>query len=251
MANAFSSLCDDFFLDMFVNTELDLPSQSDTVLNFFERIQKQYPTLSHLSKREGSEYCLEEDKTSGQYRWVELELDRVGSGIVNPVDFIDVYNLDRFILEMIPYMLGVNSLDVDSIDVTYAMDFYCVGDHDQIIAEALGSSAFNCLLDLPGSKAIDHSPAIVVALTDDYRTQARISIESRTSIFDPDKLPQSLDEAISLFFTIRQYPVGPGKFDTIKSFERQCRLAEEIMADKIVPNLIHPLINVIAQKRMT
>jgi hypothetical protein len=250
MANAYSSLCDDFYLDMFVNTELDLAVQSDTILAFFERIQKLYPTMGHFARRESNEYSLEEDRASGQYRWVSLEAERVGSGIVNPQDFAEVYSQDRFILELIPYMLGISHLDVDSLDVTFAMDFYCVGDHDQIIAEALGSSAFNCLLDLPAARAIDHSPSIVVALTDDCRTQVRISVESRTSIFDPDKIPQSLDEAISLFFTIRQYPLGSGKFDTVRSFERQCRLAEELMADKIVPNLVHPLINVIAQKRM-
>ena len=250
MANAYSSLCDDFYLDMFVNTELDLPVQSDTVLAFFERIQKQYPTMGCFTRREGNEYCLEEDRSSGQYRWVSLELDRLGSGVVNPSEIEDVYGQDRFVLEMVPYMLGVSHLNVDSLDVTYAMDFYIEKSHDQIIAEALGSNAFNCLLDLPAARAIDHSPSIVVALSDDNRTQARISVESRTSIFDPDKPPQSPDEAISLSFTVRQYPAGTGKFDALKSFENQCRLAEELMADKIVPNLVHPLINVIAQKRL-
>jgi hypothetical protein len=250
MANAYSSLCDDFYMDMFVNTELELALQSDTVLAFFERIQKQYPAMGHFARRENNEYCLEEDRTSGQYRWVSLEGQRVGSGIANPRDFADAYSQDKFILELIPYMLGVSHLDVDSLDVSLAMDFYCVGDHDQIIAEATGSGAFNCLGDLSAAKTIDYSPSIVVALSDDFRTQARISVESRTSIFDPDRIPESLDEAISLFFTVRQYPSSDAKFDTVRSFERQCRLAEELMADKIVPNLVQPLLNVIAQKRM-
>jgi hypothetical protein len=251
MANAYSSLCDDFYLDMFVNTELDVTFQSDTVLAFFERIQKQYPTMGCFTRRGNNEYSLEEERSSGQYRWVSLELDRVGSGIVNPVDLMEVYTQDKLVLELIPYMLGISHLDVDSLDVTYAMDFYCTGGHDQVIAEAIGSGAFNCLLDLPFAKAIDHSPSMVVALSDDCRTQARISIESRTSVFDPDKPPQALEEAISLSFTVRQYPLNAGRFDTVQSFERQCRLAEELMADKIVPNLVHPLINVIAQKRLT
>ncbi|MGA2172367.1 MAG: hypothetical protein ABSG82_05055 [Sedimentisphaerales bacterium] len=251
MANAYSSLCDDFYLDTFVNTELDLSVQNDTVLAFFERLQKQYPTMGCFSRRGNNEYCLEEDRSSGQYRWVSLELDRVGSGIVNPSDFAEVYSQDEFVLGLIPYMLGINHLDVDSLDVTYAMDFYCVSGHDQIIAEALGSGAFNCLLDLPLARAIDYSPSIVVALSEDCRTQARISIESRTSIYDPDKVPQPTEEPISLAFTIRQYPLSSGKFDMLKSFERQCRLAEELMMDKIVPNFVHPLLNVIAQKRLT
>ncbi len=251
MANGYSSLCDDFYLDMFVNTELDLSLQSDTVLAFFERLQKQYSTMGCFTRRENTEYCLEEEHSSGQYRWVALEADRVSSGIVNPVEFAEVYNQDKFILGLIPYMLGISHLDVDSLDVTYAMDFFCAGNHDQIIAEALGSSAFNCLLDIPLTKAIDHSPEIVVALSEDCRTQARICVESRTSIFDPDKPPQTLEEAISLSFTVRQYRAVSGKFDMLESFDRQCMLADELMADKIVPNLVHPLINVIAQKRLT
>jgi hypothetical protein len=251
MANMYSSLCDDFYLDMFVNTELDVSAQSDTILAFFERVQKQYPTMGCFSRRENGEYCLEEDRNSGRYRWVSLEMDRVGSGIVNPWELDEVYSQDNFILGLIPYMLGISHLDVDSLDVTYAMDFYCTGSHDQIIAEALGSGAFNCLLDLPAANAIDYSPSIVVALSEDCRTQARISIESRTSIYDPDKPPQTLEEPISLSFTVRQYPPTAGRFDAIQSFERQCRLAEELMADRIVPNLVRPLINVIAQKRLT
>ncbi len=251
MSNGYASLCDDFYLDMFVNTELDLPLQSDTVLAFFERIQKQYPTMGCFARQENGEYCLEEDHTSGQYRWISLEGDRIGTGIVNPADFAEVYSQDKFILGLIPYMLGVSHLDVDSLDVSYAMDFYCTGNHDQIIAEALGSSAFNCLLDIPLTKAIDNSPEIVVSLSEDNRTQARISVESRTSIFDPDKPPQTTEEAICLSFAVRQYRAASGNFDTLESFERQCMLADELMADKIVPNLVHPLINVIAQKRLT
>lgn len=251
MANGYSSLCDEFYLDMFVNTEIGLSLHSDTVLAFFERIQKQYPTMGCFTRRENTEYCLEEEHNSGQYRWVALEADRVSSGIVNPSDLAEVYSQDKFILDIIPYMLGISHLNVDSLDVTYSMDFFCTGNHDQIIAEALGSSAFNCLLDIPRARAIDNSPEIVFAISDDNRTQARISVESRTSIFDPDKPAQSLEEAIGLSFTVRQYRAASGKFDTLESFDRQYMLADELMADKIVPNLVHPLVNVIAQKRLT
>ncbi|MGD0078836.1 MAG: hypothetical protein ABSB91_09485 [Sedimentisphaerales bacterium] len=251
MANGYSSLCDDFYLDMFVNTELELPFEGDTVLAFFERIQKQYPTMGSFSRRDNNEYTLEEDHAAGQYRWVSLEAERVGSGIVNPSEIAEVYTQDRFVLDLIPYMLGVSHLNVDSLDVTYAMDFFCTGSHDQVIAEALSPGAFSCLLDLPNTKAIDHSPSIVVAISEDCRTQARISVESRTSIFDPDRTGQPIEEPISLSFTIRQYPSPSGKFDMLASFERQCRLAEELMVEKIIPNLVHPLINVIAQKRIT
>jgi len=252
MSNSYSSLCDDFYLDMHVNTELNLPTQRDTILAFFERIQKQFPSMGCFYRRSDNEYCLEEDRSPGQYRWITLETDRIGSGVVNPASLEDAYCQDRLVLELAPYMLSVSHLDIDSLDVTFAMDFDYTGSHDEVIAEALfGSTAFNCLLDLPQARPIMFSPAVVVAISDDCRTQARISVESKTSIYEPGRKGQIDDEAISLTFTIRQFPSSSERFDALKSFENQCQLAERLMAEKIVPNFVKPLTNVIAQKRLT
>lgn len=249
---SYSSLCDDFYLDMYVNTELDLPTQRDTILAFFERIQKQFPSMTYFYRRENNVYCLEEERNVGHYRWVALEIDRIGSGVVNPSDFEEAYCQDRCILELSPYMLAVSHLDIDSLDVTFGMDFDYVGSHDEVIAEALfGSTAFCCLLDLPCARAVGFSPGVVVALSDDERTQARISIESKTSVYGPVKRSQRQDDAISLSFTVRQYRPTSGRFDALKSFEHQCLLAEELMATKIVPNFVQPLTETIAQKRST
>jgi hypothetical protein len=251
MTNSYSSLCDDFYLDMYINTKLPLPRQRDTVLAFFERIQKQYPSMGCFFKGENNEYCLEENIDSEQYRWVALEIDRIGSGVVNPSNFENAYSQDRLVIELAPYMLSLNHLDIDSLDVTFAMDFNYVGSHDEVIAEALfGSTAFSCLLDLPEAKPVSFSPSIVVAISEDHLTQGRISVESKTSVYEPRGKRHVADDAISLFFTIRRYSSGLEKFDALKSFENQCRLAEELMAEKIVPSFAQPLINVIAQKRL-
>ncbi len=250
--NSYSSLCDEFYVDMCINTELDLPTQRDTVLAFFERIQKQYPSMGRFYRRDNNEYCLEESRGLGQYRWVTLELDRVGSGVVNPSGFEMAYQQDRLVLDLVPYMLSISHLDIDSLDVTFAMDFDHKGNHDEVIADALfGMTAFGTLLDVPGAKPIGFSPAVVVALSDDCHTQARISIESKTSVYEPCRRDQQADEAISLSFTIRRYPPTTGGFDPLKSFEYQCQLAEEMMAEKIVPNFVQPLTETIAQKRLS
>ncbi len=250
--NTYSSLCDDFYLDMYINTELDLPTERDTILAFFERVQKQFPSMGSFYRRGNNEYCLEENRNLGQYRWITLEMDRIASGFANPPDFEMAYSQDRLVLELIPYMLSVNHLDIDSLDVTFAMDFDYAGSHDEVIAEALlGQSAFNSILDLPDVRPIGFSPAMVVALSDDDHTQARISIESKTSVFEPEKKAQGEGEAICLSLTIRQYPPAAGIFDPLESFENQCRLAHEFMAEKIVPNFVQPLTETIAQKRLT
>jgi hypothetical protein len=250
--NSYSSLCDDFYLDMHVNTELDLPTERDTILSFFERIRKQFPTMGSFYRRGNSEFCLEEDRNLGQYRWISLETDRIGSGVVNPSDLEAAYSQDRLVLELAPYMLSVSPLDIGSLDVTFAMDFDYAGSHDEVIAEALlGQSAFSSLLDWPGARPIGVSPSIVIALSEDDYTQGRISIESKTSVYEPRKKDEDDDEAITLSLTIRQYPKPAEKFDPLKSFENQCRLAQEFMAERIVPHFVQPLIETIAQRRLT
>ena len=252
MSNSYGSLCDDFYLDMCVNTELELPTQRDTVLAFFERIQKRFPAMGCFYRRENNEFCLEEDRSAGQYRWVALEACRIGCGAVNPSSFNDAYDVHRLVLELMPHMLSVTHLDIDSLDVTFAMDFDCRGSHDEVIAEALfTSTAFGCLLEVPSARPIGFSPGVIMALSDDCRTQARISVDSKTSVYESDKKRQTSDEAITLYFTVRQYPLSSERFDSLRSFENQCRLGEELMAERIVPNFVQPLTNVIAQKGLT
>ncbi|MDO8302704.1 MAG: hypothetical protein Q7T18_05645 [Sedimentisphaerales bacterium] len=250
MSTSYNSFCDEFYLDMHVNTEMDLPADRDTLLAFFERVQRHYPTMGNFYRGESGEYCLEENQESGEYRWVSVENDRVGSGMVSPSNVEQVYTQDKLVLELIPYMLGVNHLDIDSLDITYGMDFDFQGNHDEIIAEALfASTAFGCLLDLPHSKPLSFSPTILTALSEDCRTQARITVESKTSAFEIRNQKYKPEEAISLYFTIRQYPRPDEKFDAVKSFGRQCAMAEELMATRIMPQFVQPLTNAIAQRR--
>jgi hypothetical protein len=250
MLNSYGSLCDDFQVEMYVNTELDLPTQRDTILSFFERIQKHFPTMGCFYRGSDNEYCIEESRKRGQYRWVVLEKDRIGSGMVNPSNIEDAYKQDRLILELMPYMLSVSHLDIDSLDITFGMDFEYLGNHDEVIAEALlNNSAFSCFLDVPGVKAVGFSPVAVFSLSNDCSTQARISIESKTSVYGPEKHRHRSDDAVSLSFTVRQYPASVGKFDPLKSFEHQTRLIRELMDEKVVPHFARPLVDVITQKR--
>jgi hypothetical protein len=251
MDTNYSSLCDEFYQEMYVNTELELPNQRDTILAFFERIQKHYPEMGSFGRKEDGEFCLQSDQDSDICRWIALENNRLSSGMVNPEKLQDAYQQHKLILDLMPYMLGVNHLDIDSLDVSFGMDLEYVGNHDEVIAEALGGgSAFSSIIDFANARCIDYSPSMVIALTEDNRTQARISVESKTSIFDPEKKSKT-DEAISLCLTVRQYPAASGKFDVLESFFNQCRIAEELMAEKVLPDFVRPLSNVIAQKRLT
>jgi len=250
MNNSYSSLCDGFSIEMHVNTELDLPSERETVLSFFERIQKQFPEMDNFYRKSNGDFCLEEVRNGERYRWVILEIDRIWAGCADPADLEDAYFLQQAVLDLAPYMLGVSKLDICSMDVTFTMDFDFRGNHDEVIAEAImPASGFNSMLDLEGSKAIGFSPNAVIALSSDSRTQARIAVESRTSFSDFRSAKFKADEPISLYFTIRRYPVRRDNFDAKNSFTHQCRIAEDLMADKVIPNFVQPLTNAIAQRR--
>ena len=107
------------------------------------------------------------------------------------------------------------------------------------------------IMEISNSKPIGVSPVAVFSLSEDLCTHARISIESKTSVYDPRKIKDSPERAISLSITIRQYPQNGIKFNAIKSFESQCLLLENLMEDKIVPYFARPLISAIAHRRLT
>ncbi len=246
MATSYGSLCDDFYVNMNLNTELELPSERDTVLNFFECIRRKFPQMNMFYQRDTGEFCLDEDREAGSYRWVTIERDRVCSGYVNPENLEDADEQHRFILDLVSYTLGVNSLDTDSLDVLFGMDFDYQGNHDEVLAEALfNGTPFASLLDVPGAKALGYDPSVMISLSDDCRTQARISLESRTGAYQIRTGKYKEDEQLSLYLAIRQYPDPMVKFDSIKSYDNQRQICEEIMTDRVIPNFVQPILGAI------
>lgn len=250
MSNSYSPLCDDFYFDMHINTELDLPSERDTVLTFFERIRRQFPAMANFYRKDGGDFCLEEIREGEKYRWVTLELDRICSCCSNPLKMSDGLEMHQLVLELSPYMLGVSGLDISSLDVTFTMDFDFHGNHNEVVEEAFFSStAFSSLADLPGARPVGFSPTAIIALDDDCRMQARIAVESRTSVYEIRSGKFKSDEPISLYFTIRRYPRPNEKFDAVLSLKEQYAIAETLMVEKIVPSFVKPLTDAIAQRR--
>jgi hypothetical protein len=250
MPISFTTLCDDFYVNMTLNTELELPSQRDTILHFFERIQRQYPMMNTFYQRESGDFCLDEDRENGSYRWVAVERDSICCGMVNPDTFEEVDALHKLILELTPFALGVNHLDINSLDVMFGMDFEYQGNHDEILAEALfQNTPFVSLLDLPNARALGFDPAILISLSDDCRLQARVSTESRTGAYQIRSGKYKEEDQLSLYLSIRQYPDPTGRFNSVESYLSQRNLAEELMSDRIIPNFVNPIVGAIAQRR--
>src|SRR5258708_21692401 len=106
--NPYSSLCDDFGIYVYTNTKMELPTRRETVLHFFDSLQKTFPEMTDFDRRESGEFVLEEDREQGSYRWVTLETQRICTGYVNPptVDAADVQH--ERVLEFAPYHLDLS-----------------------------------------------------------------------------------------------------------------------------------------------
>jgi hypothetical protein len=235
---------------MYINTRFDLPSERETLLTFFERITKQFPLMKTLTRDSDTSYCLDEDPQASRNRWVSVEVDRLGAGFVNPESFQQAFELPRAIIDLIPYMLGVRSLDIDSVDLTFGMDFDYAGNHNEIIAEALfGGSAFAQIFDCLGAGPLNLSPAVVIALDDDCTTRARLTVDSRTDESEIRSRKFDEDKPISLYLTVRQYPHPGRDFELKDVFDRLCQVSVDFMDEKIVPNFVMPLTSAIAHRR--
>ena len=103
MAVSYAALCDDFYVNMTLNTELELPSERDTILHFCERIQRQFPSMNSFYQRDTGDFCLDEDRESGSYRWVTVEKDRICCGHINPASLEEADELHKLVLDLVSF----------------------------------------------------------------------------------------------------------------------------------------------------
>ncbi len=247
--NPYSSLCDDFGVYVYLNTKMELPTGRDTVLHFFQGVRKRYPTMTDFDRRDNGEYVLEEDREQGSYRWVTLEKGRLCSGFVNPPTVESADQQHEAVLEMAPAYLSLETLDAEAMDVLFAFDFMFSGNHDEVVAEALGvNTTLESLLQLPGSRVINYEPGLMLTLDESCRLQARLSVETRTNAYQirTGHFPEA---PISVYFTVRQY-WGRQPYDNfVESYRNQRRLVAELVDSHVIPAVVRPLAQTIAAKQ--
>ena len=247
--NPYTAQCDDFGVYSYLNTKLDLPQGREAVLHFFDSLQKTYPLMTDFERRESGEYVLEEDREQGSYRWVSLESRRLSAGFVNPPDLTDADSHHEKVLETAPYHLDFSPLDIEALDVLFVFDFAYAGNHDEVVAEALGlNTTLERLIQMPGSRVINYEPSLMLALDENCRLQCRLSIETRTNAYQV-RTGHFPEAPISVYFTVRQY-WGRQPFNTLtESFHNQRRLCQELVDSHVLPGVIKPLAQTIAAKQ--
>ncbi|MFO0868855.1 MAG: hypothetical protein U0935_07865 [Pirellulales bacterium] len=245
---SYDATCDDYYVNLNLHTEMELPQSRESILHFFEQLQKHYPQMRNFYTRERGEFVLEEEKDKPAYRWASIEPRRVCSGAVNPTNVAAALQQHSRVLELVPYALSVSPLDCESLNVMFGFDFFYRGNHSQLLAEALGlCPAFERLAELPGSTVLSYEPALQLALEADCRTQVRLSFETRTSAYHV-RSGEFPEEQLSVYLTARRYgSLEPG--DTyVASLERLAQTCCEIVDNYLIEHVLNPLRHTIALK---
>jgi hypothetical protein len=244
----YSSLSDDFYVNMNLSTEMELPTNRESVLLFFERLQKKYPTMRNFYCREKGDFILEEDKDQGQYRWSTIETRRLCSGQVNPLGLDDALEQHKLVLDLAPYMLSLSPIDCEAIDLLFGFDFTYRGNHNLLVAEALGlNPGLERLLDVPGAAIVNYEPTITLALDEDCRMQCRLSIENRTNALQV-RTGEFPEEQLSVYVTARRYGALPPNTTFVQVLESLTRVCSDMVDNYVADNVLRPLAPAIAAK---
>lgn len=244
----YSSLSDDFYVNMNLSTEMDLPSNRESVLHFFESLQKNYPTMRNFYAREKGDFILEEDKEQGHYRWTTIEARRLCSGQVNPQNVDEALEQHRLVLELAPYMLSLSPIDCEAIDLLFGFDFTYRGNHNQLVAEALGlNSSLERLLEVPGASIVNYEPTITLALDDDCRMQCRLSVETRTNAYQI-RTGEFPEEQLSVYVTARRYGGLGTDLTYVQVLEKMSHVCREMVDNYVAESILQPLARAISAK---
>lgn len=244
--NRYASLSDDFYLNVNLSTEMELSSSRESVLHFAEQIQKRYPQMRNFYARDKHDFILEEDKDSGSYRWCSIEPRRVSSGQVNPPDIEGALEQHRAALDLAPYELSLSPLDCEALDLLWGFDFNYRGNHNQLVAEALGlSPAMERLTSLPGASFISYEPTVTLALDEECRTQVRLGIETRTTPYHI-RTGEYQEDQLSVYLTARRYgSLDPG-VTFIDALDRLFEVSREVLDEYMIGAVLEPLARTIA-----
>jgi hypothetical protein len=242
----YAAVADDFYINMNLSTEMELPQGRDTVLHYFERIQKKYPSMRKFYCRDKRDFVLEEDKDRSQYRWATVENRRLCSGQVNPATIEEAMEQHRLVLELAPFMLSVSPLDCEALDLLFGFDFTYRGNHNQLVAEALGvNPSMERLLELPGGSVINFEPSVTLSLDEGCRRQVRVSVENRTNAYQI-RTGEFPEEQISVYVTARQYGSLNPDETFAQAVDQLSQVCQDVVDNYVVDSVLRPLQRTIA-----
>lgn len=249
MANSYSALCDEFYLNLRLGTQMKMATDRATVVAFFERMQRLYPNMInfHQDGRHG-ESSIEESRDENSYKWMSLEPNRLSCGFLNPPAAHDAYRYNLSVLETVPYYLAVSPVDLDYLDVLWGFDFQCKGNHHELVAEALlGESPIGKLMEAPDARGINFELSGIVSLNDDARLHARVWVEPRTT---PNQVRTGdyPDEMLSLYVIVRQWSGGRRLPELAELHNYLVEQGEKFIDNHVIGHFLSPIREAIARR---
>lgn len=154
----------------------------------------------------------------------------------------------RLVLDLAPYTLSVSQLDCEALDLLFGFDFTYRGNHNQLLAEALGlSPAMDRLVEIPGATVINYEPSVTIALDEECRLQCRLSMEARTNAYQI-RTGDFPEEQLSVYVTARQY--GSLRADTnfSQTLDKLLKICQDMIENHVIDHVLRPLARTIALK---
>lgn len=250
MSDGLGAVCDEFYVSGRLYLKLELAPARDTLLHFFDRIRKEFPSLNKLRRRDPNSLMLEEEPDQqGARRWLRLDSGSLRFGQLAPARREDARRFGTMVLTQAPYHLSFSELDYDHLELTYGFDLDYRGNHDQLVAETLlgESPAVSFLFGDRSVRIIDAQPYFGIAVSPSCDLQAYVEIKSRTTTFEVRS--EAYESApITVFLTVRKYWNDEGTTALADVLGSLFSTADELATEVVVPHFVNALAAAIASR---
>jgi hypothetical protein len=248
MAESFRVLCSDYYVNHKLGVRLDLPKGRETLLEFFERLRKDFPALSRL-RRYKDEVAVESVGDDAPHRWAAVRATSVRSGVVNPPDEAAAFGLHARVLELVPYYLSVTPLDVEYVELLFGFDLKAAGNHDRIVADALldGCALSRLARSVPGARVGEFQPLVGLVLDAGADVEAHVEVKTRSGGRGKES---SGEDPISVYLTLRHYGSVSEMSEAVERLDELAERGQELVGDRVMPMVVGPLREAIAASNL-
>ncbi len=238
--DSIAALCTDFYVNQKLALKMDLPSARETVLDMFDRIRKELPSMDRFRRYEG-ELALESPEEESQYNWLALNRTSIRSGWVNPESLDRAYKLHRLILEIAPYYLSISPLDLEYVEIVFGFDLEAATNRNEVVFDALwANSPLQDIVDTDRESVLDAQPFIGFSLSQDCEVQGFVEVKTRARAREVASGNYER-EPISIYLTVRRYGPFQGVKDFAESFGTLAGHAERLTEERVIPCVVMPI----------
>lgn len=240
MPTSYGAICTDFYVNQKVSLKMDLPSGREAVLDMFDRVRRELPSMDRFKRYDG-ELALESPEQSSQYSWMALRRTTIRSGWVNPESLDQAYKLHRLILDIAPYFLSISPLDIEFLELVFGFDLQAEQNRNEVVFEALlGDCALASLVRADQEMVMEAQPYIGFALNESCDLQAFVEVKTRTTAKEIAS-GRYEDEPISVYLTARQHGSLKKIEDIGTAFATLAGHIERLAEERVIPNIIMPI----------